>query len=532
MTCEGPPLSDKDRLARLLGPLVRLVDAPALALLVAVPCWLVLAILSGRWLAAALCCWSVVLLAVALWLERPWLDRLPFPPVTVLTLVGVMRWGLGAALLALAGPDLQPDVAPWSRALEPSQALWALVSTGIVLAALLNRPLLSRLRPGPLAASVRRRIGMLTLLLGLFSLGYVLVGVISGTLDRSGGNYVYWVTRLWRADTAFVPFIRLKDLFFLLVPITVQIALQPAPNGSPSRLRWLAPVLLALATASLGLGALTGGRGLLLAPLVLLIAGLWMTDIRASLLRWLAVGVLIVALVFIPLMASLRQTTAFQNSSIQHLDQRAGVIARAAAEAHPNHDNLALIGRDLFPSSDPYLFQPPGSLQAAAGWRGLDGLLFLWIPKHLYPQRPEINDGHLIAKEIMGTPEMGTVGGIHIWFPNVSFGGDLYRRFRWPGVILGSTVFGLFYALVSRIWYRVASLSHGFYRFLIAIYPATFFNGVPLRSVSVTVWNWFWDFPKYLLVLLALSWLVERLYRLLPQPSQAAHTSVVVQPDS
>jgi len=88
MTCEGPHLSEKDRLANLLGPLVRLVDAPALALLVAVPCWLLLAILSGRWLAAALCCWSGVLLAMALWLERPWLNQLPFPPVTVLTLVG------------------------------------------------------------------------------------------------------------------------------------------------------------------------------------------------------------------------------------------------------------------------------------------------------------------------------------------------------------------------------------------------------------------------------------------------------------
>jgi hypothetical protein len=33
------------------------------------------------------------------------------------------------------------------------------------------------------------------------------------------------------------------------------------------------------------------------------------------------------------------------------------------------------------------------------------------------------------------------------------------------------------------------------------------------------VWNWFWDFPKYLLVLLVLSWLVERLHRLLPLPS-------------
>jgi hypothetical protein len=39
------------------------------------------------------------------------------------------------------------------------------------------------------------------------------------------------------------------------------------------------------------------------------------------------------------------------------------------------------------------------------------------------------------------------------------------------------------------------------------------------------VWNWFWDFPKYLLVLLVVSWLVERLYRLLPPPSPAAATT-------
>jgi hypothetical protein len=36
---------------------------------------------------------------------------------------------------------------------------------------------------------------------------------------------------------------------------------------------------------------------------VLLIAGLWMTDIRASLLRWLAVGVLIVAMISVVIAA-------------------------------------------------------------------------------------------------------------------------------------------------------------------------------------------------------------------------------------
>jgi hypothetical protein len=505
-----------DRLCQLLGPGAQLLQ-PAKALLAATLLWIVLSLITGRWLAVAWCCWSLVLLATALWLERPWVNRLPLPPLTVLTLAGFQRWGLGAFFLVAAGDRVRPDVLPWSRALEPSQALWGVLSTAVVAVALVNRSRLRRLDPAPISAALRRRLPLLVLLLAFYSVGYLLVGVISGTLDRSNANYLHWTLRLWRADTVFVPFLRLKDLFYLLVPLGVEACLGAGPSQPADRLpqRWLAPALVVLTLASLVLGGLTGGRGLLLGPLSLLVLGLWMTDLRARALRWLVVGFLVFALAFIPLMGALRDTPAFQTTHSQNPLERLGVIGRGALEARPKSEDLSVIGRDLFPSSDPFLFQPPGSEQPPAGWKRLRGLLFLWVPKHVYPNRPEINDGHLIAKEIMGQPLAGTVNGKHVWFPNVSFAGDLYWRFRGGGVVIGSLLFAAFYALLCRLWYHWASLSGSLLAFLVAVYPATFLNGLPLRSLSETVWNWFWDFPKYVITLVLLAWVVDRVHPLL-----------------
>jgi hypothetical protein len=218
-------------------------------------------------------------------------------------------------------------------------------------------------------------------------------------------------------------------------------------------------------------------------------------------------------------MATLRESPAFQATSSQNLLGRGAVVGEALIEAKTKPSSLGLLGRDLFPSSDPFLFHPPGSELPAAGNQGLGALLYLWIPKHFYPNRPEINDGHLIAKQIMGEINTGVVDGQHVWFPNVTFGGDLYRRYRWPGVVLGAAGFGLFYALMARIWYQTASLSHSLFAFLLAIYPASFIDGLPLRSVSETVWNWFWEFPKYLMVFLVMSWFIEGFYKLINRRS-------------
>ena len=507
-----------DRLERLFGPAEALIH-PLRALAAAVLLWIPLGWLSGRWIAMAWCCWSLVLLLTALWLERPWINRLPLPPITVITLAGFIRWGIGAGLLAVAADGAPPALQGWARSVEPAQALWGLVSTGIVLAGLLNRPLLRRLDPAPLSEAMRRRLPLLVLVCGLFTCAYLLTGIGSGTLDRSSANYIFWTTRLWRADTLFVPFMRLRNIFPLLAPLAVLLCLRPDRGTSSIARQALGIVIIALTLLSLALGGMSGGRALLIFPMLLLLCGLWMTDLPPMLLRWLAIGLVIFALVFIPLMAVLRDSPAFQATRSQDVVGRAEVIGEALLEARPQSSGVALIGRELFPSSDPFLFHPPGSQLPPAGNSGLKGLLFLWVPKHLYPNRPEINDGHLIAKQVMGEMKTGVVNGKHVWFPNISFGGDLYRRYRWPGVIIGSLGFGLFYALMARIWYQTASLSGSMFRLLLAVYPASFIDGLPLRSLSETVWNWFWELPKYLLILLVLAWLIEALYRIVSRRS-------------
>jgi len=509
-----------DRLSLLLGPATGLLK-PSGALLLGFSLWLLLGLCTGRWLALALSCWSLVLLLLAMGIERRWLAVLPLPPLTVMAFAGFMRWGLGGFFLVAAGSHVRPDVKPWVVGLEPAQALGAVLYTSILAVALLNRSWMRHFPPKPLGEDLRARLPWLTLLLGLFSLAYLGIGVGFGTLDCGWTNYVHWTTQLWRPDTLFIPFLRFKDLFYLLVPVAVVSAKRPGSLGRG----WLPAVLIAITLLSLLLAAGNGGRGLLLAPLVLILLGFWFTDLSVQSIRRLALAVLLFALMFIPVMDALRETSVFKATSSQHPLERVQVISQGMRAASFKPETLSLIGRDLFGASDPYLFQPPGSLLSPVGNKRLQGLLFLWVPKHLYPQRPEINDGHLIAKEIMGKPGKGIVNGQHIWFPNITFAADLYCRYRWAGVFLGCALFGLFYALLCRLWYRSASLSGGLFALLLALYPATFFNGLPLRSLSETVWNWSWDFPKYLIAMLVLSWLGECLYRWVVKSSPASTAS-------
>ena len=259
-----------DRLERLFGPAAALIH-PLRALAAAVLLWIPLGWLSGRWIAMAWCCWSLVLLLTALWLERPWINRLPLPPITVITLAGFIRWGIGAGLLAVAADGAPPALQGWARSVEPAQALWGLVSTGIVLAGLLNRPLLRRLDPAPLSEAMRRRLPLLVLVCGLFTCAYLLTGIGSGTLDRSSANYIFWTTRLWRADTLFVPFMRLRNIFPLLAPLAVLLCLRPDRGTSSIARQALGIVIIALTLLSLALGGMNGGRALLIFPMLLLL---------------------------------------------------------------------------------------------------------------------------------------------------------------------------------------------------------------------------------------------------------------------
>ena len=247
---------------------------------------------------------------------------------------------------------------------------------------------------------------------------------------------------------------------------------------------------------------------MLLYPVLLLLSGLWLARIEAEKVRVLACLAAAFAIAISAVFPTLRNSAAFHGTDSSDMKGRLQLLAKTTQ----NLDHGAAItevGRDLYAWSDPYLFQEPGISQAPAGNKRLGNLIYLWIPKALMPDRPEINDGHLIVKEIMEQPDAGTHEGRHIWFPGISFGADLYWRYRWTGVIIGSLAFGAFYAAMCRVWYHIADLNKNTLSALIALYPSTFLQGPPLRSVSETAWNWLYEFPKYIAILLVLTLLIE-----------------------
>ena len=515
-TTAHPP--DGNRLNRLLGPL-KLLLTPWGALAACSLGWGLTAPFSTAPMAIGLCWWGVALLLWSLQLERPWLEVLPFPPLTVLNLHLFLRWELGGMVLLLSRGG-EGDVRVWMDHVAQALPINAVFTTGLVAAGAINWHWLHQ-QPKPALAGHpvqgekagfgKRQLLLLGVITGFVAIGYAGVGYFGGTLDR-GATYLQWAGKLWRPDTLFAATIRLRDLYFMLLPWLVW-----SWRRSPA----IIACFLLPTGASLLLSAVLGGRGLLLYPGLLLLGGLWLAGSRPRPLRWLIGITAILAFVVVGALPALRDSAAFQRTEASDLGARLEAIQAGSRELEAAQ-RLPLVGRDLYAWSDPYLFKEPGLSQPPAGPKRLGNLLYLWVPRALMPNRPEVNDGHLIVKEIMGTPNAGTFEGRHIWFPGISMGADLYWRFRWPGVVTGSLLFGLLYAGFCRFWYHFADLNRNTASALIALYPATFLQGPPLRSLSETAWNWLYEFPKYLLILAVVCMIVEGISRLAPEQSHAS----------
>ena len=506
-----PAVADRSpapRLAALLGRGEGWLLHPGRSALLAVALGaLLLPVVRERWPMAALALLAFWLLLQILRLEAPLLEKVPFPPLTVLVLGMVMRWGLGPLLMALAGGGGDPFLGVWVDHGTSSQLLWLAITAAVVLLAQLQRRAIAQaaaaLPPAPLVGAfqadplLRRRLGWVALLLGTYMLVYLVLSVLSGAFDRQFDTYLRWVHTLWRLDTPVAAFSRLRDLWLVLVPLLLGCL-----RGVG---RWLTAALLLL---FLAVALLSGSRGLLFYPLLLLLAGLWLVPVPPRLLRRLVLLAASLMLVLSPLIFVVRDSAAFQAS--RGLDPVGRLAAVGAVLQHPEPllAKTRWVGRDLYACHDPYLFTPAHRADAAVGAAGLPNLLWLWVPRHLRPDRPEIFDGPRIAKQLQGVPRSTWAD---VWFPCFSLPADLWRRWGLAGIALGSLLVAVLVNGLCSLWYRSLFLGGRTFGLLLLLYPASYLQAFPFGTVQETSWALFWELPKYLLTLAVLGALVDRL---------------------
>ena len=258
----------------------------------------------------------------------------------------------------------------------------------------------------------------MALVAGVFSLLYVLNGVFSGTLDRSGVAYSDWVAKLWRADSLFVIFLRLKDVFFFIVPLAIS-------STNNTRLR---VDLIIVVIASIGAAFLTGGRGIILYPLLYLIFGLWLTPLKPHLISFFIVLFLVVSLILVSAIDVYRGSPYFNRSSPLDIPQRVKFFSRAIVQYNLTDpkSRIQIIGGAMYGGADPCLFVDPALAAPRAGFVRIERLWQTWLPTMVAPNKASLRDAHMIAAEITGTPRKQAENKQYTSFSSVSFGGDLY----------------------------------------------------------------------------------------------------------
>lgn len=255
---------------------------------------------------------------------------------------------------------------------------------------------------------------------------------------------------------------------------------------------------------------LSGSRGLLFYPSLLLVAGLWLASGKTILLRKLLLCVTISFLLLSPLIQVMREMPSFRGA--ESLGDRIDAVQSAVMSPQKLTKKALWIGRDLYACHDPFLFNPSSQSFVDAGFSGLSSLKYLLVPRHIYPEQPPIFDGHIIVKKILGVTDK--TYGSQAWFPCLSLPGDLYRRWGYSGVITGSLLTAVIVGGIGRLWYTYTLKPQNSFQLLVFIYPCTYLQGFPFGTVSETMWYLLWDLAKYLLLFFVIGKLVDDNFRL------------------
>ena len=502
----GTEREDTARLRQLMGPAISLLH-PGYSLLFLIPAFAALLPITSQPSAIALAALSTYFLLMAARIEKPWLSATPLPPLTVLCLGGWLRCGLGGTLIALSRPGPSAGLeAVMLRHLPETQLLWlTLCGSALVVFACFPAQSEPQAPSSPQAAGNQPLVNI-ALICGTVALGLILIGSVSGTLDRSPAPYLHWVVKRWRPDSVLVMFARFRDIFFLLAPLGIVKA----------RHNWQKLMLILSFAMYVTLALPMGGRGLLLWPLIYGCLGLWLTPLSPKRLRAILLAVAATCLILLPVIQSYKVGLASFSNHRANLQERIetalAITSFDGITLQTSPEILGSTGRALYGCVDALLFQPQSSTRPRAGWHRLDSLLTAWIPDLILPKTRPVRDGHLIAAEAGGATREQAESRVYTSHDCISLGGDLYWRGGWPIVVLGSALAAMAYRLVSNLWYRYAGWGST-WQILLLLYPATFLTMYPAGSIGETAWLWMWDLPKYVFMIGIICFITGKLPR-------------------
>ena len=264
------------------------------------------------------------------------------------------------------------------------------------------------------------------------------------------------------------------------------------------------------------LSLLTGTRGFIVYPMIYYVAGSWFfrsaqkstcnynqtnslrTNPSFNPKKFKIVLIFLIPIIFILIytMNSFRSNDKLSSIEFTDLSGRLSVFLESQKQVtdvfsgEESNSFLVTTGKALVTTlNDNLVYTKTPSLIPYAGWDGIDAVLYVWVPKLIFPSKPSLNDGMTVVLSYRNNVFTGGLA-------TISFYADLYRRFGWIGVALGNFIFGCFYGFLStRLFLNFNRKKNAMSLILILI----LISFSPHKTLLRTFQIWLFDFPKYVI---------------------------------
>ena len=418
-------------------------------------------------------------------LERRHLNNLLLTPLTVLSIYSFLGLGIGSVLMLVANSG---EFDPYLFLMQLAYVLTFPLMLVIYAAFTQQFPAFSLPDVSSYdAKSFYKPLKIIGWIFLIYAFLALLTGVITGSADRGySGDFI--VENKYGIWTIFVIFSRFQYLSFILIPLLTR----DSNWVQRYSINFLLAVYLILCFA-------IGSRGALFYPILHILVGYWMFGGSGKVLKRALIIVSALAFFLIPFMDAYRNTDAFNSSALSNpIERLAAVTETNELLNDPNRvSNLWITGRALIGADDMLIYENTPSVISYAEWENIDALIYIWIPKLVAPWKPLLIDGNEIVVSYTGIRYDRSSA-------NISFNGDMYRRFGWLGIFIGNFIFALLYSFVISYVFFIYFNKNALFGFLLILLSLSFLMNIPNSTLLSTFWIWLWDIPKYVIALIFL----------------------------